>query len=61
VSILEPENDAIQLLMTKLRDESTKGAEFRFYADRLLSFLAEMAIQELPNDEVVLQCFVDST
>lgn len=55
VKLLEPDNDTVQLLMTKLRNGAISGAEFRFYADRLLNFLAEMAISELPNDEVEVE------
>ncbi len=33
-----------QLLMTKLRNGAISGAEFRFYADRLLNFLAEVSV-----------------
>jgi hypothetical protein len=42
ITLLEPDNDAVQLLMTKMRDGSVDGATFRFYADRLLNFLAEV-------------------
>ncbi len=49
----QPDSNAVQVLMTKLRDVSVHGAEFRFFADRLFNFLIEMAVAELPTEDTV--------
>ncbi len=42
---------AVQYLLMKLRDENTKGKDYKIYADRLNTILSEEALARLPQVE----------
>ena len=46
---------ALQGLFTKIRATSTSPVEFAFYADRLMTILAEEGIASLPQKDVVIE------
>lgn len=51
IEVLEPESEPIQLLITKIRNAETSGADFKFYVDRLLALLVEIALGSIDSDE----------